>query len=72
MLRTIKDTNHERALTDVIDLADKSGYPLPPEMENRPGAAELRGFVRIFQSIENSDDRRAIMDAVYAAADTED
>lgn len=46
-------------------------YPLPPEMEGRADAAELRAFMLNFQRIENPDDRRQIVDAVRRAAQGE-
>ncbi len=74
MLRTIKDTG--RLMPSVpsmegIDPTKGGGYALPPEMANRPDAAELRAFMQNFQKIGNPDDRRMVMEAVHTAAASE-
>jgi len=46
---------------------EKRRHPLPPGMENRPDAAELRAFILHFQRIKSPEGRRAVMNAVTAA-----
>ena len=41
---------------------------LPPEMEGRADARELREFVQAFLSIDDPQDRRRILEAVRDAA----
>lgn len=41
---------------------------LPPEMEGRPDARELREFVQAFLAISDPVERRRILDAVESAA----
>lgn len=45
--------------------------PIPPEMENRPDAAELRTFMLNFSKIECAEDRQLVLDAVRRAAESE-
>ncbi|NQV44862.1 MAG: hypothetical protein HQ501_08165 [Rhodospirillales bacterium] len=67
MLRTIRVEDQARLLAEHIDAKDAPR--LPPEMENRPDAAELRAFIRNFRRIGSAEDRRAVMDAVMQEAD---
>lgn len=67
MLRTIRGEDQVRLLAEHID--DKYALRRPPEMENRPDAAELRAFIRNFRRIDSSEDRRAVMEAVLQAAE---
>ncbi len=71
MLRTIKNTDRKQPFATVTKTVGNGGYSLPPEMQNRPDAAELRAFIKNFRKIGNADDRRSVMDAVCAAADSE-
>ncbi len=68
LLRTIKNANRPNPSVDEINSTGTVRYPLPPEMENRPDAAELRAFMQNFQKIGNSDDRHMVMTAVHTAA----
>lgn len=40
---------------------------LPPEMDNRPDARELRDFMRAFLAIDDPADRQRIIEAVESA-----
>ena len=74
VLRTIRVKNQAALVADRCNtvntegVAGKGGYALPPDMENRPNAAELRAFIRNFHKIDKPADRQAVMDAVFQAA----
>jgi len=68
VLCTIKPEGQGRLPNGVSRSDGETARGLPPEMEGRPDAAELRSFILTFHSIDNAEDRRAIMEAVFLAA----
>ncbi len=66
---TVPDKIQELAETTVDngDSGGNSGFPLPPEMQSRPDAAEIRQFLSNYQKIPDPEGRRMIMNAVLQA-----
>jgi len=59
----------DRPANDEAGTEEEPATPrLPPEMQGRPDARELREFVQAFLAISDPAERRRILDAVEKAA----